>query len=63
MINESLHAKDLRDLVKKVFEIDSYKSKVGDDHDICVLSFTVDHKDPATDLENFFEMGDRKRHV
>ena len=57
MINESLHAKDLRDLVKKVFEIDSYKSKVGDDHDICVLSFTVDHKDPATDLENFFEMG------
>jgi len=57
MINESLHAKDLRDLVKKVFEIDSYKSKVGDDKDVCVLSFTVDQADPAQDLENFFEMG------
>ena len=57
MISESLHAKDLKDLVKKVFEIDSYKSKVGEDHDICVLSFTVDHADPAKDLENFFEMG------
>jgi hypothetical protein len=57
MISESLHAKDLRDLVKKVFEIDSYKSKVGDDHDVCVLSFTVDHQEPAKDLENFFEMG------
>jgi hypothetical protein len=57
MIAESLHSKDLRDLVKKVFEIDSYKSKVGNDEDICVLSFTVDQQDPAKDLENFFEMG------
>jgi hypothetical protein len=50
MIAESLHSKDLRDLVKKVFEIDSYKSKVGNDEDICVLSFTVDQQDPAKDL-------------
>ena len=57
MIAESLHSEDLRDLVKKVFEIDSYKSKVGNDEDICVLSFTVDQKDPAKDLENFCEMG------
>ena len=57
MISESLHAKDLKDLVKKVFEIDSYKSKVGEDQDVCVLSFTVDQEDPAKDLENFFEMG------
>jgi hypothetical protein len=57
MISESLHAKDLKDLVKKVFEIDSYKSKVGDDQDVCVLTFTVDQADPAKDLENFFEMG------
>ena len=56
-LNESLHAKDLRDLVKPVFEIDSYKSKIGKDEDVCVLSFTVDHEDPAKDLENFFEMG------
>ena len=54
---ESLRAKDLRYLVKKVFEIDSFKSKVGRDEDIVVLSFSVDQEDPAKDLENFFEMG------
>lgn len=57
MINESLRAYDLRDLVKKVFEIDSYASKIGRDEDVVVLSFTVDQDDPAKDLENFFEMG------
>ncbi len=57
MINESLRPDDLKHLIKKVFEIDSYKSKIGDDEDIVVLSFTVDHEDPAKDLENFIEMG------
>lgn len=57
MIVESLRADDLRDLVKKVFEIDSFKSKVGNDEDVCVLSFTVDQEDAAKDLENFIEMG------
>jgi hypothetical protein len=56
-LNESLHAGDLRDMVKKVFDIDSYKSKIGKDEDVVVLSFTVDQEDPAKDLENFFEMG------
>jgi len=56
-LNESLRADDLRDLVKKVFEIDSFKSKLGNDEDVCVLSFTVEHEDPAKDLENFIEMG------
>ena len=56
-LNESLRAGDLRDFVKKVFEIDSYKSKIGKDEDVVVLSFTVDQEDPAKDLENFFEMG------
>jgi hypothetical protein len=57
MINESLRKGDLKYLVKKVFEIDSYKSKIGDDQDIVVLTFTVDHEEPAKDLENFIEMG------
>lgn len=57
MINESLKANDIRHFVKKVIEIDSFKSKIGDDQDIVVLSFTVDHEDPAKDLENFIEMG------
>lgn len=57
MINESLRAADLRHFVKKVIEIDAFKSKIGDDEDIVTMSFTVDHEDPAKDLENFIEMG------
>jgi hypothetical protein len=57
MISESLRPNDLRHFVKKVVEIDSYKSKIGDDEDIVTMSFTVDHEDPAKDLENFIEMG------
>jgi hypothetical protein len=53
----TLRSNDLEYLVKKVFEIDSYKSKIGTDEDICVLSFTVDSQDPAKDLANFIEMG------
>jgi hypothetical protein len=57
MINESLRAADLRGFIKKVIEIDAFKSKIGDDEDIVTISFTVDHEDPAKDLENFIEMG------
>jgi hypothetical protein len=53
----ALRANDLKDLVKDIFEIDNFKSKLGDDNEIVVLSFTVDYKDPADDLEHFFEMG------
>jgi hypothetical protein len=53
----SLHANDLRHFVKQTFEVDSFKSKIGDDEDVVTLSFTVDHEDPAKDLENFIEMG------
>jgi hypothetical protein len=56
-INESLRRDDLKNLVKKVFDIDAYQSKIGDDEDVIVISFTVDHEDPAKDLENFIEMG------
>lgn len=56
-INESLRASDLRHFVKHVFEIDSFKSKLGDDQDVVTLSFTVDGEDPAKDLEHFIEMG------
>lgn len=56
-ITESLRANDLAHMIKNVFEIDSFKSKIGDDKNIVVLSFTVEYQDPATDLENFIEMG------
>jgi hypothetical protein len=50
-------ANDLRDLVKPVFEIDSYKSKMGDDEDIVVISFTVSEDQAAIDLVDFIEKG------
>lgn len=56
-INESLRANDLRHFVKPVFEVDGFKSKIGDDQDIVTLSFTVEGEDPAKDLEHFIEMG------
>lgn len=56
-ICESLRSGDLRYLVKPVFEIDSYKSKIGRDQDVIVLSFTVTSEDPALDIEHFIEMG------
>lgn len=55
--NESLRKGDLRHFVDKVVEIDSYKSKIGEDKDIVTLSFTVSEEDPAKDIEHFIEMG------
>lgn len=57
MITESLTEFDLRHFVSKVFTIDSYRSKIGDDQDVIVLCFEVDDEDPAKDLEHFIEMG------
>lgn len=57
ILNENLRAGDLKNLVRKIIEIDSHKSKIGNDEDIVVLSFTVTDQEPAKDLENFIEMG------
>jgi hypothetical protein len=56
-LNESLKAGDLRHLVDKVFGVDGHQSKIGNDEDTVVLSFTVRDEEPAKDLENFVEMG------
>jgi hypothetical protein len=56
-LDETLLAGDLKQLVSHVFEIDSYKSKIGKDGEMVVLSFTVDEKAPAEDLSRFLEMG------
>jgi hypothetical protein len=53
----SLNSGDLVNMVDKIFEIDSYKSKMGNDEDIVVLSFTVSEEEPAKDLVNFIEKG------
>lgn len=52
-----LRPDDLKDLVYHIFEIDNYKSKMGDDKDIITLSFSVKEKDAADDLMNFLEKG------
>jgi hypothetical protein len=56
-LNEDLREGDLRGLVHHIFEIDSYSSKMGEDADVVVISFTVESKDPAEDLVNFVERG------
>jgi hypothetical protein len=56
-INEDLLAGDLAHLVSHIFDIDSFKSKIGEDGEMVVLSFTVDDKLPADDLARFLEMG------
>jgi len=56
-LDETLLAGDLKDLVGHVFEIDSYKSKIGKDGEMVVISFNVDDKAPADDLARFLEMG------
>ena len=48
---------DLGHLVDSIIEIDSYKSKMGDDADIVTLAFSVHGNEPAKDLENFIEKG------
>ena len=56
-INEGLKAGDLEGVVNRRFSIDQYKSKMGEDKNILVLSFSVDGQAPAKDLERFAEVG------
>lgn len=53
----SLQQGDLKNLVDDVFEVDSFKSKMGDDKNIVTLSFSIKDKQPAEDLSNFLEKG------
>lgn len=52
-----LRQNDLENLVDNIFEIDAYKSKMGDDKNIITLSFVVKDKSPADDLASFLESG------
>ena len=54
-VSEGLQAGDLEGIVEKRFSIDQYKSKMGDDKDICVLSFVCANAAGAKDLESFAE--------
>ena len=54
-VSEGLEKEDLARLVDRRVTVDEYKSKVGKDEDVVVLSFKVQGKDPALDLVNFIE--------
>ena len=56
-INEGLEQNDLARLVTPELHIDEYKSKMGKDEDVVVLSFKVSGRNPAEDLVNFIEKG------
>lgn len=52
-----LQKNDLAHLLDSIIEVDSYKSKMGEDSDIVTLAFSVHGNEPAKDLENFIEKG------
>jgi len=54
---EGLEQDDLARLVHPKVHMDEFKSKMGDDADILVVSFKVKEKEPATDLMSFIERG------
>lgn len=53
----TLQQNDLKDLVSEVIEIDSDKSKMGDDADIVTVTFSTITIESADDLAGFFERG------
>lgn len=54
---EGLEQGDLSRLIHPKLHVDEFKSKMGDDANILVLSFKVKEKKPANDLMNFIERG------
>lgn len=55
IVNEGLRSNDLNDLVFPIFEVDTYRSKMGEDRDVCVVTFQVKERAPAKDLMEFVE--------
>lgn len=54
-LNEGLRSNDLKEMIAPIFEIDTYRSKMGEDRDVVVLSFTAKDRNPAKDLMEFIE--------
>ena len=54
---EGLEVNDLSRLVHPEIHIDEFKSKLGRDEDVVVLSFKITGKEPAADLVSFIEKG------
>ncbi len=56
-LNEGLRPEDLKEMVHNTFDVDTFRSKMGEDQDVCVVSFKVKDRSPAKDLMEFIEKG------
>lgn len=56
-LNEGLRPGDLVDLIEPTFHVDKFRSKMGEDRDVCVISFSVKDRLPAKDMMEFIEKG------
>ena len=56
-LNENLEQGDLKRLIHPELHVDEYKSKMGSDDAVCVISFKVGGKEAASDLMSFIEKG------
>lgn len=56
-LSESLEHGDMRRAITSRVHVDEFKSKLGEDKDICVFSFKVIGREAAEDLSNFIEKG------
>src|SRR6056300_836377 len=57
ILEEGLRAGDIEETIYPHFEIDSFRSKMGEDQDICVLTFQAKDRYPAKDMMEFIEKG------
>ena len=56
-LNEGLRPLDLEEMIYPIFEIDTFKSKMGEDRDVVVVTFQAKDRFPARDLMEFIERG------
>lgn len=56
-LTEGLRKNDLQDCIYPFFEVDTFKSKMGEDADVVTLVFQAKDRFPAKDLMEFLEKG------
>ena len=57
ILEEGLRANDLKDLVYPMFEVDTFRSKMGEDKDVVTVTFQAKDRYPAKDMMEFIEKG------
>ena len=57
VLEEGLRKNDLEDMIYPIIEVDTFKSKMGEDPDVCVVTFQAKDRHPARDMMEFVEKG------